>query len=245
MRESHLHDVGHEFPLEIGVGEPAVRVVARPSPAPEVNLVDGERRRQGLAGGPRGHPVAILPLVGVEVDHLRGGARGHFRAETVGVAAVGMAAGDVHPILGERANLETRHKNFPDPGRDPLVHPVGRRVPAVEVAHHRHAVGVRGPDGEGHAAHAVVLLDMRPEFLVARPVTALAEEMEVVVGEHGAGWRLEERPYNRDTRQGFTRRNFRRPACLPAPIVTDATVEGGEDGLRAVRAGGAGDRDQR
>jgi hypothetical protein len=43
-------------------------------------------------------------------------------------------------------------------------------------------------------------------------VPALAEEMEVVVGEHGAGWRLEERPYNRDTRQGFTRRNFPRRA---------------------------------
>jgi len=57
-----------------------------------------------------------------------------------------------------------------------------------------------------------VLFEVRPELLEARPVPTLAEEMEVVVGEHGAGWRLEERPYNRDTRQGFTRRNFLRPA---------------------------------
>jgi len=50
-------------------------------------------------------------------------------------------------------------------------------------------------------------------------VAALAEEVEIVVGEHGESGR-EGRPSNRATRQGFTRRGTRKSAAQGLPDVT-------------------------
>jgi hypothetical protein len=91
----------------------------------------------------------------------------------------------VDAILVERAGAEPGHEQLPDPRRDPLVHAVGRAVPAVEVADDAHGIGVGRPDGEVDAGHTVDDVQLGPELLVALPVAALADEVEVEVGEHG------------------------------------------------------------
>ena len=231
MRKSHLDHVGHEFPLEVGVGEPAVRVVARSPPAAQVQFVDRQRGRERVAGGAACHPIAVMPLEGREIDHLRCRPRGHLGPETIGVGTVGMPTVGVHPELVERAGRKPGNEQFPDPRGDPLVHPMRRGMPAVEISHDRHAVGIRGPDGEVHTPHAVVRLKVGAEPLIALPMPSFAEQVQVVVGEHaGHGWRLEAGPYNRDTRQGFAPpRATQTTAGMPS-VVTDATVEAGEDG---------------
>jgi hypothetical protein len=64
------------------------------------------------------------------------------------------------------------------------VHLVGAAIPAVEVADHAHGIGIGGPDGEVDTGDASDRMQLRAELLVALPVAAFAEQVEVIVGQH-------------------------------------------------------------
>ena len=59
-------------------------------------------------------------------------------------------------------------------------------VPAVEVADHADAIRVGRPDREVHAGRAADRHRVRAELVVDAGVLALAEQVEVEVGEHAA-----------------------------------------------------------
>ena len=185
VREAHLHAVGDEFPLEFGVGQPAVGGVPRPSPAAQVDLVHVHRGRQGVAGGPGRHPLAVVPLVACQIDHAGGRAGRHLGAEAVGIGAVAVGSVGVHPILVRRAGRYAGNEQLPDPRGNPLVQLVRAAIPAVEVADHAHAVGIRGPDGETRARHSIDGVQVGAELFVAPPVAALGQQVEVEICQHG------------------------------------------------------------
>ena len=57
-------------------------------------------------------------------------------------------------------------------------------IPLVEVADDAHALRIGGPDGEVHAGDAADRHHMRPELVPRAMMRALAEEVQVVLGQH-------------------------------------------------------------
>ena len=86
-------------------------------------------------------------------------------------------------ILVERSFAQARHEQFPETAGDVLPHGMAAAVPVVEIADHADARGVGGPDGEVHAVDAVDLPQLRPQPVVALPVPAFVQQVEVVVGQ--------------------------------------------------------------
>ena len=243
MGESHFDTVGNEFAFEFGITEPAVRGVARPPPASEVHLIDGERRRQTVVGCPLPHPLLIAPRIAGEVDHLGGRPWRHFGPEPVGIGPIAEAPVRVDAILVERAGTDAGHEQLPDARRrHPFLHRMPLAVPAVEIRDQAHGLGIGGPDGEVHARHAVGDMQLRAEFLVALPVAALAQQMKVIVGEHGATW------YRSRLRFAYRSSSVppRNDTTVTAwPVTPHLAGERNLHGIRTVCAGGTADRDQR
>jgi hypothetical protein len=88
---------------------------------------------------------------------------------------------DLELVDGARVNAG--QEQLPDAARPQRAHRVQAAVPGVEVADHRHRAGARGPHGEGGAAHALVLDDVRAELVVELFVAPLADWVEVYVAE--------------------------------------------------------------
>ena len=84
-----------------------------------------------------------------------------------------MAAAVLHGELVVRARADARNEQFPHAGRDVLPHRVAAAIPHVEVADDGDALGIRRPDGEVHAGHAVDRAQVGAELLVALPMLCL------------------------------------------------------------------------
>ena len=85
--------------------------------------------------------------------------------------------------LVERALAQPGHEQFPEAAGDVLPHGVAAAVPVVEVADHADAGGVGRPDGEVHALDAVDGAELRPQPVVALPVPAFVQQVQIVVGQ--------------------------------------------------------------
>src|SRR5262249_46845714 len=86
-------------------------------------------------------------------------------------------------VLVPGALADARDEQLPDPVRWMPAHRMSPTVPAVPVADDAHALRVRRPYCEDHAAYAVHVRRVRAELVVDPVVRALAEQMQVVVGE--------------------------------------------------------------
>ena len=186
---AHLLDVGDEGVGHLPVGEIALAplLVGLAAPGSEMHLVDGDRSVQGLAAGAVFHPVVVLPLVAVQVGDHRAGARPllHEEAEGIGlVDGLQILGGDavlVHGKLGQ-----ARDEQRPDAGVRGM-HGVGGRIPAVEIAHHRHLAGVGRPDGEHRAFFPLELHQVGPKLFVGPFVGAFADQVPVEMAEPVSG----------------------------------------------------------
>jgi len=63
------------------------------------------------------------------------------------------------------------------------AHGVATAVPLIELADHRHALGIRGPHRKAHAADAVDAHRLRAQAACQRPVCALVEQMQVQIAQ--------------------------------------------------------------
>ena len=153
VREPHLDAVGDELAFEIGVRQPADRIVSRPPPTAEVDLVGVDRGVEGVVRRPRGHPVGVAPSVRVEIDDTRGRPRRELSSEAVWIGALGDAVSTRHEVFVDRAGGGPGDERLPDTGGRETAEGVQQSVPVVEVADDRHRVGVRCPDGEADACH--------------------------------------------------------------------------------------------
>ena len=126
-----------------------------------------------------GHPLRVVPFVGVEVDDDGAGRRAQFGAEGVGIGfegqQVAVGADDFKFVDG--AFAEFRHEEFPDAGAAAGAHRMDAAVPMVEVADHADALRVGSPDGEVDAADARERDDVRTELVVGVVVAAFAHEV--------------------------------------------------------------------
>ena len=89
------------------------------------------------------------------------------------------AVGGAQLELVDRPLAEPRDEDLPDADPAAPPHRVAPAVPAVEVADHRDASGIRRPDREMDARHAGMLDRVRAETLPQTPMRALADEIVV------------------------------------------------------------------
>ena len=100
------------------------------------------------------------------------------KPERVGVQLdVAVRVADFEFVM--RALPHAGDENFPHAGRAQQPHGMKAPVPIVEIAHDADALGIRRPDGEAGAVHAVNRAQLRAELLVNFPLVALAEEEQI------------------------------------------------------------------
>ena len=118
-------------------------------PRAQVHLVDGHGLVGRLACTALGHPVGVLPVVG-QVPKARGGERRVFGAQGEGVGLVEPGAvGGFDAVFVALTQAGAGHEASPAATAVALgLQYMRAALPAIEVAHHRHAAGVRGPHRE-------------------------------------------------------------------------------------------------
>ena len=118
-------------------------------PRAQVHFVDGHGLVGRLACTALGHPVGVLPVVG-QVPKARGGERRVFGAQGEGVGLVEPdAVGGFDAVFVALTQAGTGHEASPAATAVALrLQCMRTTLPAIEVAHHRHAAGVRGPHRE-------------------------------------------------------------------------------------------------
>ena len=188
VRKAHLHHVGHETRRKLAVGQHAVAVFRHSRPRSEVHLIGGHRPLHPAAVFlARRHPVAVLPRVTGDIANDRGGLRRQLEGEAVGVALLQQVAGrgpNLEFVL--LAVLQIRNEQFPHAREREVPHRVQAAVPRVEVADHAHPLGAWRPDGEVHAGGRADLPPVRTQDLEGAMMRALAEQVQVELGEHAA-----------------------------------------------------------
>src|SRR5437773_402065 len=108
------------------------------------------------------HPFLIGPCVAAQVPDLRGGLRADLggEAEWIGLIDLVTLVARSEPVLVERPLPDAGGKPFPDAGGSGGPERMDLRLPAVEVADHRNALGIGGPNGEPRTAHSVLFSQM-------------------------------------------------------------------------------------
>ena len=183
VRVVHLLAVIDELVGQLAIGQPPRRIVARPLPTAQVDLIAGDRPLVPVGLAAVADPVGVVPMVAIEIDDLRGRPRRHFGGEAVGIGLLENLVVVPDLVLVERAFAEPGDEQFPEAAGNVLSHRVPAAVPMIEVADDAHARGVGRPDGEIDAFHAVDRPQVGAEAVIALPVPPLVEQVHVVLGQ--------------------------------------------------------------
>ena len=170
---------------QLAIGQPAVAFLRHPHPRPEVHFVDRHRLVLPVEAPARLAPGGVVP--GIVVDHGNDGRR--IRAQLEG-KPVGIGL-ETQMSTVPRLDLELVALTFAEPGDEQLpdprypahAHHVAAPVPAIEVADDADPLRVRSPYAEVHPRNAIDFAHVRPELLVFLVVRALADEVEIEVGQ--------------------------------------------------------------
>ena len=88
--------------------------------------------------------------------------------------------------LVELAQPDVRHEYLPHAGAAQRTHRIHTPVPAVEIAHHADAFGIRRPHRKAHTPHALHLHVVRAEHAVSLLQAAFREQVEIVFADAAA-----------------------------------------------------------
>ena len=172
-------------------------VVGADLPRAYVHLIDAHRHIE--VAGTLVHPGGIGPgETGGIHDRVRLRRAGGAFGQWVGLVFAAFLAKDGELIV--LASTDARNKDLPYAGRTERSHWVLGRIPAAEIAHDGHALGIRGPHGKGDAGNgthfgvirAQVGAEDIPEALVAAfpnqvQIQRAHRGKEVIAVCHGAG----------------------------------------------------------
>jgi hypothetical protein len=181
VREAERLDVRRQPRRQLAIAERAVVLLGHAHPRPEVDLVERQRRAQRVALFARPHPLLVAPLVVVEVPHLGAGLGRRLLHHRERIGLVDAIAVEARPdaIFVDFAVADIGNESLPDARLAMSLERGARVVPAVEIADHRHAVGVGRPYREIDAALAAILDHPRTELVVEPSVRALVEQVHV------------------------------------------------------------------
>ena len=152
-----------------------------------MDFIDGHRPLEPRPGvGAAIHPVGVAPLVRRAADNRRRQRR-HLELEAERIRLdEDLAALGAQLELVAMAEPAARHEDLPHAAHAEPPHRVHAAVPVVEVADDAGARGVGGPDGEVDAFRRADGHRVGAKLVVDAGVIALAEEVEVVVGDDAA-----------------------------------------------------------
>ena len=176
-------------------GEERRLAMPRAAPRAGMQLVDVDRRAQRIPGAAPRQPLAVVPVITADVRDYGRIVRPqlHLKRERVSLELdVAVCVVDLEFV--KRARADVRHERLPHARVGAPLHDVAVPVPMIEVADDADAPRVRRPHREARAAHAVALDRVRAELAMDVVVVALAEQVEIEVGEVGGGH--EKRFYN-------------------------------------------------
>ena len=187
VREPQVVDVRHEPLGQLPVRQEPLAVRAA-RPRTEVHLVGGHRPIEPAVLMPAFfHPLVVAPAETRRPGHDGGGARRQLEAHRVGVGFrehLAVLRPQLELVLLAGAN--PRDEDLPHAVRQQQAHRVDAPVPAVEVADDADAVGVGRPDREVDPGDRAAVRRVRAEFLVSAQLRALAQQVEIEVGQDPA-----------------------------------------------------------
>src|SRR6266550_5165766 len=146
-----------------------------------MNFIDRDRGIQRVASATGAHPLLVSPVV-AQIPNHRSRARRLFMKNSVRIGFVY----DVRVMmranmkLVKRALVHSRNKSFPNTRIATCLQLVRLPVPSVEAANHRNFTRIGRPHGKLRALLAIVVQEMRPEFLVDAIVRSFVEKMKVL-----------------------------------------------------------------
>ena len=153
-----------------------------------MDLVDRDRRRGGLPLGAACHPALVGPAQRPRRGHDRGRAGRELGLLRHRIGLVGLA----HAARRRRCRTcsarprPARHEQLPDAGRKAQPHGMATRIPRIEIADHRHALGVGRPHREAHALHAVDRDDVGAQRLGQLEMPAFVEQVQIELAQQRA-----------------------------------------------------------
>ncbi len=145
------------------------RAVGVTHPRTGVNLVDIDRGMQPVPAGAFRQPGGIVPAMRGRRHDPGGRAGAQLEAARVGVglddAGAAVTVDDLEAVQTARAG--GGDFALPDAGGTERLHRVGAALPAVEIADHRDAGGIRRPDAENRAGGAGMGAEKAPCLEIA------------------------------------------------------------------------------
>ena len=131
--------------------------------------------------------VGVAPLEMRGVGDDRGGRGPHLGrvAERIGLERQQDPVRAENLVLVDRSRAEPRDEDLPQPAVETLAHLRAASIPAVEIADHRDARRVRGPDGESDALDPLVTDKLRAKAHVKLAVRAFDQQVLVQRTQHG------------------------------------------------------------
>ena len=125
-----------------------------------------------------------------------------------------MAALDL--VLVDFTLAEIGNEDLPDSRGAAIAHGMPAAVPVIEIADDADSLRIRCPDGEVHAAKALVRSNMGTEPLIIAVVRPFAEQVQVEIGEDRPEADRDRRIPTNVPRRFSTREPIGEPA-LPCP----------------------------
>src|ERR1700676_4883028 len=161
-----------------------------------MDLIDGNRRMQGISALPVLHPVLIGPLV-FEIPHQRGGARGFLMQESEWVCLVHhmpvMPRNDVELVKGSFG--DARDEPLPKARTSTRIERMRIFVPCVEAANDGHGMGIRRPHAKVRAGLTADRNRMGTQLFISSVVATLIEKIKILLSQKshsqrdlGASW---------------------------------------------------------
>ena len=184
--EPHLLHVGHEIVRQLA--EIIETPVPVPLPGSGMNLIHAQRLMQPVAAGALFLPGSIAPLISIQLDYPACRSGSHLKTQAIRIrlgehfARIAIAYFELVVL----AQTDVRHEDLPHAGTAQRAHRIDAAIPAVEIAHHADALGVRRPHRKAHTPHPVALHVMRAEHAVSLLQTAFGKKIEIVITDAAA-----------------------------------------------------------
>ncbi len=177
--EAHLAGIAGQLLGELAKCQPAIAFLGAPAPRAEMDFIDRYRSVEPVGIGGR----RLGTRQRFQIDHDRCGqwAQLHRKGDRIRFEQQRAVRADdlvlvfvVDPCRG--------HEDLPKPVAA-HAHRVPPPIPEIEVADDAHAAGIGRKDREGDAFDALEHHRMRAELVVQAFMGALAQEVEVEIGE--------------------------------------------------------------
>ena len=140
-----------------------------------MDLVERNRLVKSFILFTSGNPIAVFPMMAIQIDHIRGRSRRDLRGKTNRVGFVGCLVTLSDTELVKSPFAKPGDEKFPKPGRDMFAHRMLAAVPRVKIANQAHTCSIRGPDDKTNTLDPIDRADMGAQLVIHLPVLTLIQ----------------------------------------------------------------------